>query len=292
MVRARSVMLPPQGGSKWRSRRAQAPVPIRATRRASLRSANSKRSSSRSSGNSGHMTRRGFEGAVVSGVVRRRKNVEDETHRVVLEDSGRLSVAVALDGAAGHVGRVPRDACELERQAIRESHVPVEPVDPHGIFRRELVDHRAMRKLTAPKLMIPIAPGDPRPWRDGVSELSDASGKFFGSVGIAQLHRGELETAVEEVDMRVDEARNDESSRGVDDTRLSNSRADRNTRANRHDATALDENRLRGRVVGIAGPDFGIQQSEASGLPLALQPAGGDKGEENNKQECTLDKHK
>ena len=68
---------------------------------------------------------------------------------------GGLAVGVANDLAAGDVPRRARDAGGLQRDAVRQRHVAVEPIDPHGMIRRDGVDPLTRRQLAAPEAYDP-----------------------------------------------------------------------------------------------------------------------------------------
>ena len=52
-----------------------------------------------------------------------RHDARYEVARVLAQNAGGLAVLVALDDAAVRIGRVARDACELERTAVHAAHV-------------------------------------------------------------------------------------------------------------------------------------------------------------------------
>ena len=140
-------------------------------------------------------------------------------HRVVLEHAGRLAVAVAHDLAARDVRGRARDAGGLQRGAVRERHVAVEPIDPDRMIRRHRIDPVARRQLAAPQAVVPVAAGDPRARGHGRGERLDPRDELLARARVAQLHGGEAESAVDEVHVRIDESRHDQPAAGIDDLR-------------------------------------------------------------------------
>ena len=56
----------------------------------------------------------------------------DEVARRLFEDSGGLTGGIALDFAANRIGRVARDASDLERTAVDAADMPAGAHDAYG----------------------------------------------------------------------------------------------------------------------------------------------------------------
>ena len=149
-------------------------------------------------------------------VRQRRHRSRDDRLRVVLEHAGRLTARIAHDGSAGDLRRVASDAGRAQRRAIRQRHVAVESIHPHRVIGRVAIDPLAARKLPAPQLVIPIAVPDPRARWSSLGKVGDSSRELRRSGGVAQLNRRQAEPTFEEMNVRVDEARNDERAPRVD----------------------------------------------------------------------------
>ena len=108
----------------------------------------------------------------------------------------------------------------LERGAVGQRHVPVEPVHPDGMIRRGRVDPSRVGQLTSPQPVIPVAAGNPRARGNGRGEVPDAPDEFVRRLRVAQLNRRQPESAIDEVHVRVDETRHDEATACVHDSAL------------------------------------------------------------------------
>ena len=84
-----------------------------------------------------------------------------------------------------------------------------------------------------------------------------------GRRGIAQLHARQLEAAVDEVDVIVDEAGHDEAAVQVDALRIFRRPGQhRVVRSHRHDAVSLDGDGVGEALGRIARPDLSVDQNE------------------------------
>jgi hypothetical protein len=138
----------------------------------------------------------------------------------------------------------------------------VEPIDPHGIVRRNGVDPVVPWKLPAPLLVIPIAAGDPRAGRHCRSECLDPSDELGGRLGVAKLYGREPEAAVDEVDVRVDESRHDHAPGCVDHPGGARDLSNRRARAHGRDLFASDGERLGPWASAVTGPNARVDDSE------------------------------
>ncbi len=188
----------------------------------------------------GHVLHRRGKRAVAHPVGRRGDRTVDERHGVVLQQAGRVAVRAADDLAAGDVLRLARDAGRLQRRAVGERHVAVQPIDPDRMVRGRGIDPVAARQLAPPETVVPVAAGDPRAGRDRRGEGLDARDELVARVRVAQLHGREPESAVDEMDVRVDESRYDEAAVRVERRDASREPADLVARTDGGDALAGD----------------------------------------------------
>ena len=138
--------------------------------------------------------------------------------RVVLEHAGRPAGFVAHDLAARHVLHIVADFGGPHRRRVGQRHVAVEPIDPDRVVGRHGVDPIARRQLAAPQRVVPIAAGDPR--AAAACFLANSPMRRTNSSrvrGVAKLHGRQAQAAVDEMDVRIDEAGHDEAVAGVDD---------------------------------------------------------------------------
>ena len=94
-----------------------------------------------------------------------------------------------------------------QRRAVGQGHVPVQAVHEHGVVRREGVHPLLPGQLAAPQLVVPVSALDPRARRNGLRERADPASELLGGGRVPQVDAGELEAAVDEVGVGVDEAR-------------------------------------------------------------------------------------
>ena len=141
----------------------------------------------------------------------------DQAFRLVLEDTGGRAVAVAQDLPARGGRRVAGDAGGLQRRRVGEALVPVEPVDPDGIIRRDGIDPVVPgERRAAPQRVVPVAAEDPIAGPEPGGVCLDAAHELLRGRGVAQVDRGELEPAPDEMGVAVREARRHETATGVD----------------------------------------------------------------------------
>ena len=133
-----------------------------------------------------------------------------EVHGLVLEDTRRLSrFRVPHDGPARGIGGASTASTPAARSAaaVGQGHVAVQPVHEHGVVRREGIHPLLAGQLATPQLMVPVSALDPRARRNGLRERADAASELFGGGRVPQVDARELEAAVDEVGVGVDEAR-------------------------------------------------------------------------------------
>jgi len=233
----------------------------------------------------GDVRHRRVERAILELWSRRGHRRRHRRHRVVLEHAGEPAAVVGDHRAAldhGNLGSLAgRQAGGLERERVGERHVAVEAVDPHRVPRRRGVDPGAVGELASPALVVPVAARDPGPGLDRRREGADPLGEGLRGGGVAELHRGEPEAALEEVDVGVDEARSDQPFRAIDAHRVGTGEA-REVRlgSDRQDPLAADRHRLRPRARGIGGEDARVLDQQGgvalgSALGSALGVAAG-----------------
>ena len=98
---------------------------------------------------------------------------------------------VADDRAARRRPRRARDAGRSQRRAVGERHVPVEPVDPDRMVRRDRVDPVAARQLAAPELWSQSPPVIQVPAGTVAAKALMRATNSSRRPRVAQLHRRE-----------------------------------------------------------------------------------------------------
>ena len=178
------------------------------------------------------------------------KDPPNQVHRLILEDSP------AYDLAARRRRSRRRDPGCTHGGAVGECHVPVEAVHEHGIVGRDRVDPIALRQgRAAPQLVVPVAAGDPFTRLESRGEVLQPPDEFLGRRRVAQVHRCELEAAVDEVGVSIRKAGENEAAVGPQDLG-----------GTRHVARNL------GRVTH--GEDLAIRDRDCPGAPPAGRQPG------------------
>ena len=104
--------------------------------------------------------------------------------------------------------------------------------------------------------MIPVPPGDPLRTASRLGEAVDTGDELLASFGISQLHRGDVLATADQMDMRIEHTRNNQSCAGIDfPGRILYPCCDIFRGANRDNSLASDSDRLDPGTGGIAGPD-------------------------------------
>ena len=195
-----------------------------------------------------------------------RQGFVEEILGVVLEDARGLARGVSNDGPAEGVPGVAIDARGLKRQGVREDHVTVEPVHGHRVVLRDRVDQRPRgERLALPAFVVPVAVQDPGAFREARGVLADPFRELRFVLRVAQVDGEQAEAAVEEVDVRVIEARSDESPLEVDDPGVLRSEgANRRLAPRREHAVARDrESRLEPALLHV---DAAVDEDRVGGL--------------------------
>src|SRR5947208_5151093 len=132
----------------------------------------------------------------------------------------------------------------------------IQPVHEYRIARRDGIDPLVMgERLAGPQRMVPITPSDPFAGLQSLGVVLDAPDELLGRRRIPQIHRGELEPAVDEVSVSVGEAGQDETA--VDLNRLGlRARITRDLRAVA-DSEDLAIGKGNGPLMGCAGREAG-----------------------------------
>src|SRR5213592_2102348 len=86
----------------------------------------------------------------------------------------------------------------------------IQPVHEYRIARRDRIDPLVMgERLAGPQRMVPITTSDPFAGLQSLGVVLDAPDELLGRRRIPEIHRGELEPAVDEVSVSVGEAGQD-----------------------------------------------------------------------------------
>ncbi len=197
-----------------------------------------------------------------------RDDALDVGHCRVLEHAGRQSLRVADDLAAGRIGRPLGHAGAAERCRIGQRHVAVVAVHEHRRAASPVVDERAGRQRgRRPPLVVPVAAEHPFAWL-GAGPRDDATGELGGRVGVFQIDVLELRATVDQVHVRVVEARHHAPAFSVDDGRIRTTPTFNCAGvADVDDALADRGQRLGVRLPRITGPDVGVEDDEIGADP-------------------------
>src|SRR5438477_418391 len=88
----------------------------------------------------------------------------------------------------------------------------IQPVHEYRIARRDRIDPLVTgERLAGPQRMVPITADDPFAGLQGLGVVLDAPDELLGRRRSPEIHRGELETAIDEVRVSVGEAGRDVS---------------------------------------------------------------------------------
>ena len=169
----------------------------------------------------------------------------DQAHRVVLEQARRL--------AARRRGRSRRRRCSsvarvtpaaFSAALLASAMWPSSRLTQTGWFGVAASIHPRVRQLAAPQAVVPVAAGDPGAGRHGRRKCLDAADELLARLRIAQLHRRQPEAAVEEVHVRVDEARDDQPPRRIHRRHARRALTDLVAGADGDDLLAIDGDRF------------------------------------------------
>src|SRR6185503_19254543 len=139
----------------------------------------------------------------------------------------------------------------------------VEAAEPHGIVWCHRIDPLARRQLTAPPFVIPVAVRDPRPSGNRSRKFRDAPNEFLARPCVAQLHRREADTALEKMNVRVDESGNEHHRARIDNLRRRTQHLARfGTRPDEGDALARYHDGVGPRTPAIARPHASVHDGE------------------------------
>jgi hypothetical protein len=175
-------------------------------------------------------------------------------------------LAVAHDLAASDGLDVAVQPCGLERRTIGKRHVTVEAVDPYRVIRRDGINPVATRQLAAPQCVIPVTTGNPCARWNALGVRLDACRELLRGVRVAQFYGAETESAIKEVDVRIDESRRDERAAQVDDLRTQGCLGlDFRGVADCGDAIAGNSYRYGLWTRAITGPHPSVHQDERNG---------------------------
>src|SRR5439155_22266666 len=109
-----------------------------------------------------------------------------------------------------------------------------------------------------PGRVVPLAAGDPLARAGALGVLADSPREFLRRSSVAKLHAGELEAAVDEVRVIVDEAGNGEPALQIDDRSIL---PNVGARSDRDNPISLDLYGLGPRPLPSACPDLSISEN-------------------------------
>jgi len=135
----------------------------------------------------------------------------DQGHgRALFQHAGGFAAGIALDFAAGWIGRAPGDAGKFQGERIGYSDVSRDVLEEHGILRRDFIELLTMGEfLVGPQRVIPAESCDPLTGlvlRDGFAKAALQLGDGGRTV---EAHREHVRTGAAEVNVGVVEARHD-----------------------------------------------------------------------------------
>ena len=136
-----------------------------------------------------------------------RNESQHGAHCRFLEDTGRPSRAIAIDGARRRCHAVGRNARELKGEAVRNAVVPGRVHEPDGIRRRHGIEVAGLDVPTLHELaLVPAAAPQPFTGLQLRDACRDAPRDLPNALGIAQLYGIQLaRAALEDVRVRVHE---------------------------------------------------------------------------------------
>ena len=153
------------------------------------------------------------------GVRRSRRTVEDEVHGLLLERPHGRAVLVALDPAAGRIGRRRRDPGRRERPRVDPDPVVV-AVREHGrAVRHDGVERRRRRRAAGEVAHRPAAADDPLPVGVGVAVDGDTAQVLVGAAAALEAAQRRRVAARPEMAVRVLESGEHHPAVEVDDPR-------------------------------------------------------------------------
>lgn len=136
----------------------------------------------------------------------------------------------------------------------------VESTDENRRVARETIDQLFRRQLSVrPALVVPVAAGDPTPFRQLLTERLDPRGKLLRRICVAQIDTRELKTAAHEMCMRVIESGQQQTLFRVDRARGWTSEfLDVFGRTDRNDAISVDRHCFSGWLRLVHRVDDGV----------------------------------
>ncbi len=198
--------------------------------------------------------------------VRRRRllGVDQRVAALLEAADGLVRLRVAIDAAVGRVGRVVRDARDLDRLAVRPGRMAVAAVDEHRAVRHDGVEELLARECAGAECRHrPAAARDPRVVGVRLGALLDLRDVLLGGVQRVEVAGVRLHPARDRVDVHVLHARDDHAALQRDDLRL---RADvvlgAGVRADVDDAPVVDRDRLGPGTRAVLRVDRAARQRE------------------------------
>ena len=123
---------------------------------------------------------------------------------------GSLRAGLAIDDAAGRIGRLRGDAGQLQRPAVDDGHVPVVAAQEHGPVGDVLVEQLGGGQLAGEgAIVVPLAAQQPAVARQLAIEVAQALAELGLVLGVLERHLGQAQAGAEQMNVAVVEARHD-----------------------------------------------------------------------------------
>ncbi len=184
---------------------------------------------------------------------------------------------IANDDASGRVRGGSRHARALESGRVGQGHMAIQTIHKNGSAASRRIDHLPVRQRgTRPTLVVPIAACHPPPRGHTRDELPNPFGKLGWISRLPQIDRRELQTASEEMDVGVVEAREHESAARIENPRLGTGHAGNfSVRSDHQNPSAANRHRLGSRTVGVQGAHPSVDEGEIGGERARSSERGG-----------------
>ena len=184
---------------------------------------------------------------------KRRHRAGDDVHGRVLQKSREAAARVADDSAARRRREVFVYAGTAQRLGVRERHVAVQAFDEHGRIRRSVIQQGSRwQAATRPRLVIPVAAGDPLARCDSRGVIGDPADHVPLVDGRPEVDPDELFRPGNEMHVCVVEARAAEADRR---RRSFASRSPANARTSSSSPTAMMRPAETARARAWGDPD-------------------------------------
>ena len=199
-----------------------------------------------------------------------RDEVGNEGHRRFFENACRCAVGIAIDRAAGRIRRRLRDPRELERERVRDAVMAHRMRQPYRVFRGDCIEVRSVDVASFRELaLVPSMALYPTAVFEHFTLLVDHAGNVVDAfrVWVAQVEQvQEVGSTPGTMAMSVQKSRRRGLAAQVDALGLrTGQRLDLGVRADGHDATVPDRDRLGHAVVSVDGNNVAVHQNAICG---------------------------